>query len=107
VHAFAHITGGGLASNISRVVPDGLDAELDRGSWALPTLFRFIAEHGGVQEAEMERTFNNGVGMVAIVKADDEDRALAVLHRHGLHAWRAGQVVAGTGTARLVGTHPA
>jgi phosphoribosylformylglycinamidine cyclo-ligase len=107
VHAFAHITGGGLASNLSRVVPDGLDAELDRGSWALPRLFRFIAEHGGVPDAEMERTFNNGVGMVAIVRADDEDRALAVLHRHGLHAWRAGQVVAGTGTARLVGTHPA
>jgi phosphoribosylformylglycinamidine cyclo-ligase len=107
VHAFAHITGGGLASNISRVVPDGLDAEIDRGSWALPALFRFIAEHGGVHEAEMERTFNNGVGMVAIVKPDDEDRALAVLQRHGLHAWRAGQVIDGSGIARLVGTHPA
>jgi phosphoribosylformylglycinamidine cyclo-ligase len=106
-HAFAHITGGGLASNIARVIPDGLDAELDRGSWTLPPLFRFISERGGVAEAEMERTFNNGVGMVAFVPADDEDRAIAVLQRHGLHAWAAGRVVQGTGTARLVGAHPA
>ena len=107
VHALAHVTGGGLASNLARVVPDGLDAEIDRGSWAMPPLFRFIAERGGVADAEMERTFNNGVGMVALVTPDDEDRAIAVLQRHGVHAWRAGQVVAGHGTARLVGTHPA
>ncbi|HWL35980.1 MAG TPA: phosphoribosylformylglycinamidine cyclo-ligase [Frankiaceae bacterium] len=105
-HAFAHITGGGLAANISRVIPEGLDAEIDRGSWALPELFRFISERGGVSEAEMERTFNNGVGMVAFVNPDDEDRALAVLQRHGVHAWVAGRVVPGTGTARLVGKHP-
>ncbi len=107
VHAFAHITGGGLASNIARVVPDGLDAELDRSTWPLPTLFRFISERGGVSEAEMERTFNNGVGMVAMVAREDEDRAVAALGRHGVFAWRAGTIVAGTGTARLVGTHPA
>jgi len=107
VHAFAHITGGGLASNISRVVPEGLDAELDRGSWSLPALFRFIADRGGVSEAEMERTYNNGVGMVAMVPAEDEDRAVAALRRHGVHAWAAGRVVPGTGTARLTGTHPA
>jgi phosphoribosylformylglycinamidine cyclo-ligase len=107
VHAFAHITGGGLASNIARVIPEGLDAELDRGSWPLPPLFRFISERGGVSLAEMERTFNNGVGMVAIVRPEDEDRAVAALRRHGVFAWTAGRVLAGTGTARLVGTHPA
>ena len=107
VHAFAHITGGGLASNIARVVPDGLDAEIDRATWALPALFRFIAERGGVNEAEMERTFNNGVGMVAVVRPEDEDRAIAVLQRHGVHAWVAGRVGPGSGGARLVGTHPA
>ena len=107
VHAFAHITGGGLASNIARVVPDGLDAEIDRGTWAMPALFRFIAERGGVPEAEMERTYNNGVGMVALVRPEDEDRGIAVLQRHGVRAWNAGRIVAGTGTARLTGTHPA
>ena len=106
-HAFAHVTGGGLASNVSRVIPDGLDAEIDRGSWTMPPLFAFIADRGGVAQVEMERTFNNGVGMVAIVNPDDEDRAIAVLQRHGVHAWRVGTVVPGTGTARLVGTHPA
>jgi phosphoribosylformylglycinamidine cyclo-ligase len=107
VRAFAHITGGGLASNISRVIPEGLDAVIDRGTWPLPALFRFIAERGSVSEAEMERTFNVGVGMVAVVAADDEDRAVAALRRYGVHAWTAGRVVEGTGTARLVGTHPA
>jgi len=107
VRAFAHITGGGLASNISRVVPEGLDVEIDRATWPLPALFRFIADRGAVSEAEMERTFNNGVGMVAIVPAEDEDRAVAALRRHGVFSWAAGSVVAGDGNARLVGTHPA
>ena len=106
-HAFAHITGGGLASNIARVIPDGLDAEVDRGTWTMPPVFAYISERGGVSREEMERTFNNGVGMVAIVRPDDEDRAIAVLQRHGVHAWRAGTVVPGDGGARLVGTHPA
>ncbi len=107
VHAFAHITGGGPASNIARVVPDGLVAELDRGTWTIPPIFHLIADRGRVGEEEMERTFNNGVGMVAIVAPDDKDRALAVLSRHNVHAWEAGRVVTGKGGARLVGKHPA
>ncbi len=107
VHAFAHITGGGLASNIARVVPDGLEAELDRGSWTIPPIFHLIADRGRVPQEEMERTFNNGVGMIAIVPPDDKDRALAVLSRHSVHAWEIGRIGPGDGTARLVGTHPA
>jgi phosphoribosylformylglycinamidine cyclo-ligase len=107
VHAFAHITGGGLASNIARVLPDRLAAVLDRSTWAVPRIFRLVEERGRVQQAEMERTFNQGVGMVAIVPAAQADRTLAVLtHRH-VPAWVAGEVVAGDGGARFVGTHPA
>jgi phosphoribosylformylglycinamidine cyclo-ligase len=107
VHAFAHITGGGLASNIARVLPDQLAATLDRSTWAVPRVFRLVEERGRVEQAEMERTFNQGVGMVAIVPAAQADRTLAVLsHRH-VPAWVAGGVAAGDGSARLEGSHPA
>jgi phosphoribosylformylglycinamidine cyclo-ligase len=107
VHSFSHITGGGLASNIARVVPTGLVAVLDRSTWAVPPIFRLVAERGRVEQDEMERTFNQGVGMVAIVDAADADRSLAVLaHRH-IHAWVAGIVESGAGGARLEGRHPA
>ncbi len=107
VHAFAHITGGGLAANLARVIPEGMAAVLDRQTWVVPPVFHLIADRGRVDQAEMERTFNMGVGMIAIVGAEDGDRALAVLQRHGVHAWVAGEVVADDDTTRLVGEHPA
>src|SRR5213078_2589461 len=67
VHAFAHVTGGGLGANLARVLPPGLVAHLDRSSWTVPAVFDLIAERGAVVADEMERTFNLGVGMVAIV----------------------------------------
>jgi len=110
VHAFAHITGGGLAANIARVVPDGLVAELERSSWAVPPIFHLVADRGRVEREEMERTFNMGVGMVAVVAPDEAERALAVLARHHVFAWQAGVVAEGDGSdvgARLSGEHPA
>ena len=110
VHAFAHITGGGLAANIARVVPDELVAELDRGTWAVPAIFHLVADRGRVPREEMERTFNMGVGMVAVVAPDEAERALAVLARHNVFAWPAGVVIddpQGSVGARLIGEHPA
>lgn len=107
VHALAHITGGGLAANLARVLPAGVDAVLERGSWSPPAIFRLIEGRGNVPAAEMERTFNMGVGMVAVVPADQVDRALATLMTRRVPAWVAGEVVVGTGTVRLVGGHPA
>jgi phosphoribosylformylglycinamidine cyclo-ligase len=106
VHAFAHVTGGGLASNLARVIPEHLQVTLDRGSWALPPLFRLVAERGRVDQDEMERTFNMGVGMVAVVPAEECDRALAVLDRHGMHGWILGDVTEGRAGVHLTGTHP-
>jgi phosphoribosylformylglycinamidine cyclo-ligase len=105
VHAFAHITGGGLAGNLSRVLPGDLDAVVDRSTWAPGPVFDLIARRGRVERAEMERTFNMGVGMVAVVAADAADRALALLTGRGATAWVAGEIGAGSGsgTARLVG----
>jgi len=107
VHAFAHITGGGLAGNTARVVPDGLEAVLDRGTWALPTAVRLMEEHG-VPRAESERAFNCGVGMVAAVAPDAAESAVAHLTGAGVPAWVVGSIgrLSGDGApARLVGTY--
>jgi phosphoribosylformylglycinamidine cyclo-ligase len=108
VHAYAHITGGGLAGNAARVVPDGLEAVLDRGTWALPAAVRLMEEHG-VPRAESERAFNCGVGMIAVVAADTAEDVAGRLTEAGVPSWVAG----GIGTrndpaapaARLVGAY--
>ncbi|MFC3518805.1 phosphoribosylformylglycinamidine cyclo-ligase [Streptomonospora nanhaiensis] len=106
VHAFAHITGGGLAANLARSLPDHLDAVLDRASWTPPAVFPFLAQLGKVGRADMEATFNMGVGMAAVVPAAQAERAVALLAERGLPAWRLGEVRAGTGSAVLEGDHP-
>jgi phosphoribosylformylglycinamidine cyclo-ligase len=78
VHAFAHITGGGLPGNVIRVLPDGCRAVLHRGSWPVPEIFSTIQDLGAVDNDEMARVFNLGVGMVAIVERDAADTAVAV-----------------------------
>ena len=107
VHAFAHITGGGLAANLARVLPRSAQAVLDRGTWNPQPVFRLLAEHGGITDEEMERVFNMGVGMVAVVDPRDADNALRLLTSRDVPAWQAGEITAGDGAARLVGRHPA
>jgi phosphoribosylformylglycinamidine cyclo-ligase len=108
VHAYAHITGGGLAANTARVVPDGLTAVLDRSTWELPAVVRLLEEQG-VPRAESERAFNCGVGMVAAVTPDVADRTIELLTSRGVPAWVAGTVdrtAAEDSTgARLVGSY--
>jgi phosphoribosylformylglycinamidine cyclo-ligase len=106
VHAFAHITGGGLASNLARVLPRHLSATVDRGTWTPQAVFELVRARGRVEQPEMERTFNMGVGMVALVPPDDVDRTLAVLTARHVPAWVAGEVVRGDGTVTLTGSHP-
>jgi len=91
IHAYAHITGGGLASNLARVIPDGLTAALDRRAWNPLPVFGYISSHGRVAREEMEKAFNMGIGMVAVLPADDVDRAMAMLTAR--HLW---SVVLGT-----------
>ena len=107
VHAYAHITGGGLAANLARVLPAEADAVLDRGSWRPPAVFGLLAGRGGVPSAEMERVFNMGVGMAAVLARGDADRALGMLADRGVPAWVLGEIVPGSGNARLAGRHPA
>jgi len=107
VHAFAHVTGGGLAMNLARVLPPHADAVLDRATWRPQPVFGLLAAHGGISGAEMERVFNMGVGMAAVVGAPGADSALSLLAARGVPAWRAGEITEGAGVARLVGCHPA
>jgi phosphoribosylformylglycinamidine cyclo-ligase len=107
VRAFAHVTGGGLAANLARVLPPDADAVLERGSWRPLPIFGLLASRGNVATDEMERVFNMGVGMVAIVAREECDHALQLCAARGLPAWLAGQITPGSGHARLTGTHPA
>jgi phosphoribosylformylglycinamidine cyclo-ligase len=106
VHAFAHVTGGGLALNLARVLPPHTDAVLDRGTWSPQPVFRLLAERGSIADEEMERVFNMGVGMVAVVAPDAADAALDLLASRSVPAWLAGEVTGGSGGVRVFGRHP-
>jgi len=106
-HAFAHVTGGGLAANLRRVLPPTLDAIVDRSTWAPLPIFDLIADLGGVPAPEMERTFNLGVGMVAVVPPEQAADALSLAETRGLYAWRVGHTELGTGSVRMIGNHAA
>jgi phosphoribosylformylglycinamidine cyclo-ligase len=93
-HAFAHVTGGGLAGNLVRVLPVGLAGVVDRATWAPPPIFELVRRTGDVPRAELELTFNLGVGMVAVVPADRSADALALLAGRGVPAWELGRVEA-------------
>ena len=92
LHAVSHVTGGGLAANLARVLPKGLRATVDRSSWTPAPVFGLVARLGGVPRADLERTLNLGVGMVAVVAADVADAAVARLTARGLPAWVLGTV---------------
>ncbi len=123
VHAITHVTGGGLAANLARVLPVGAHADVDRATWSVPAVVRVLGEAGGVPAADRERTWNMGVGMVAVVSADRARAVVGALDAAGTRAWVCGEVEAvdpgapleqdtarGTkgvagGSARLVGSY--
>ncbi|HXE27481.1 MAG TPA: phosphoribosylformylglycinamidine cyclo-ligase [Stellaceae bacterium] len=92
-HAFAHITGGGLIDNIPRVLPDHLAAELDATRWELPPVFRWLAEAAKIERSEMARTFNCGIGMIAIVAPKDAAAARAAMEKAGERVIEIGRIV--------------
>jgi phosphoribosylformylglycinamidine cyclo-ligase len=119
--ALAHVTGGGLASNLARVLPPGLHVDVARETWRPPPVFDVLGDAGGVPTHERERTWNQGVGMVAVIDPDAADDVVSALAAMAVPAWRCGTVTAvdrvpegaatGTkgvrgGSVRLVGRHP-
>jgi len=97
VHALAHITGGGLTENLPRVLPDGLGAEIDLNAWSLPPVFRWMAGTAGMDEAELLKTFNCGIGMIAAVAADRAEALTGVLTQAGETVMPIGRVTGGQG----------
>ncbi len=102
VKALAHVTGGGLTENIPRILPNGLMAEVDLASWPLPPLFAWLQRTGGMSEAEMLKTFNCGVGMVAVVATDRAEAAMAVLTAAGEIVFPIGKLTAGSGEPKTI-----
>ena len=95
VRGLANISGGGLPENLPRAVGRGLQAVVEKGSWPAPPVFGWLQQLGGVAEEEMYRTFNMGIGMVAVVPEEDVDQARAVLKSHGWELWPVGRLVPG------------
>ena len=99
LHAFSHVTGGGLAANVARVIPAGLAAHVARDAWELPPVFSVVQAAGGVPWSDLEATLNMGVGMVAIVSADDADALIESSRQAGVGAWALGEITADDGRA--------
>lgn len=97
LHAFSHITGGGLPANLARVIPEGLEARVQRDSWAVPPVFEMVRAGGDMAWADVESTLNMGVGMVAIVAADGAGAVVAACESAGMEAWVIGAVSADSG----------
>lgn len=109
VKALAHITGGGLIDNLPRVLPAGCAAEIDVSTWPLPPVFAWLKREGELAAPEMARTFNCGIGMMAVVGAAQADQAARILTEAGERVFRIGRIVAGSGApaVRLIGAERA
>ncbi|MGX2040988.1 phosphoribosylformylglycinamidine cyclo-ligase [Methylocaldum sp. MU1018] len=92
IHALAHITGGGITENLPRVLPEGTEAAIDPNAWPRPAVFRWLQEKGGVDEGEMLRTFNCGIGMIVCVAPEDEETARSSLTAAGETVFAIGEV---------------
>jgi phosphoribosylformylglycinamidine cyclo-ligase len=101
VHAFAHVTGGGIPANLARVLPDDCDAVVDRRAWERPRIFAEIQAAGAIAEDEMEQVFNLGVGMLAIVPGDGGPAALDAVRAEGHDAWIVGEIIPGHGRVTM------
>jgi phosphoribosylformylglycinamidine cyclo-ligase len=102
VKGLSHITGGGISENLPRVLPEGLHAVVDSGSWRQGAVFDWLAEQGGIEVDEMRRTFNCGVGMIVAVDPGDEEVAVATLAELGESAWRIGHIEDGAGPVNFL-----
>ena len=102
VHALAHITGGGIPGNLNRVLPAGVDAEIDPKTWRVPLACQVLQEQGGISVDEMRRVFNMGVGLVAACAAADVAAVQAAAREAGVETRRMGHATAGSGTVRFL-----
>jgi phosphoribosylformylglycinamidine cyclo-ligase len=102
IHGLAHITGGGITDNLPRALPNGLDAEIDLTRWKPTPVFAWLARAAGIEEREMLRTFNCGIGLIAVVSPDKANEAIAAFAAHSQQADIIGTLVRGEGEAKVV-----
>jgi phosphoribosylformylglycinamidine cyclo-ligase len=102
VHGLAHITGGGITDNLPRALPEGMDAEIDLTTWSPNPVFGWLAKSAGIEEREMLRTFNCGLGLIAIVSPDKANEAIAAFQRHDQDAAVIGTLIKGDGEPKVV-----
>ena len=95
IHSLSHVTGGGIAANLARVIPVGSWVELDRSTWTPPAVFQVLSDLGGMTLGDTEGTWNLGVGMIAVVRQDAATGVMASLRSHGIESWVAGRVTVG------------
>ena len=100
--ALAHITGGGISENLPRVIPNNLIARVSTGAWPRPEIFSWLQKLGHIEDNEMLRTFNCGLGMVAIVSPSELDTVLKHFLQHGTQAWVIGEIDSSQGPAEVV-----
>jgi phosphoribosylformylglycinamidine cyclo-ligase len=93
VKGLAHITGGGLTENIPRVLPANTCARIDKSKWRRPAIFDWLQKHGNIEDAEMHRTFNCGIGMALVVAKEDAEKAVGLFTTLGVEAYEVGQIV--------------
>ena len=108
MHAISHVTGGGLANNLVRVLPEGVRATLHRDSWTPAPIFSLVQQVGSVSQPDIEATLNMGVGMALVVPQDSVDALVGEASARGLDPWLLGEVAASEGPAgvELRGEHP-
>jgi phosphoribosylformylglycinamidine cyclo-ligase len=102
VKGIAHITGGAYIDKIPRIIPEGLCAEIKKASWPIPKIFKLIQEKGNVEEMEMYRVFNMGIGMVVVIPPKDINAARSIMARSGINSWVIGTIINGNKKVRLI-----
>jgi len=102
INAMSHITGGGLTENLPRVMPENTRAQVNVNSWELPEVFKWLQKQGNIEDMEMYRTFNCGIGMVLVVNAEDADTAIEVLNNAGESAFKLGEITSSNGAPDVV-----
>jgi len=101
IKGMAHITGGGIAGNLVRILPEGVQAVINKAAWEVPPLFRFLQELGSIEEADMFEAFNMGIGYVMVVPGDDAERVMQAVKTAGENPFLIGEIIAGEKAVRF------
>ncbi|OQY10016.1 MAG: hypothetical protein B6I28_01860 [Fusobacteriia bacterium 4572_132] len=101
IKGLVHVTGGGFIENVPRILPNNVDAEIEKSSYELPEIFKLIQKLGNIEENEMYKTFNMGIGMMVIISKKDQEKVLEILAEMGEEAYKIGDIKAGNKVCKM------